>query len=393
MKHINAKRGLGTSLLTLAVAAALTGCGGKEASEKFYSETKDALGLTDVLREGEISYSFFGGEMTVEDPEFRVIVPSSRRYANTGNYARDGRNINQDLGETLVAWFPSQISDGTLALKADKLTVERTGDDESGSVSLSVKGIKLDTPYLATFANESVTPHEIHDKVVPTKVLQSTASGYSSVGHPHTWHANFLNFMPGTGNWVVNATGTYGATLDLDMFIERESDGEGAINVTLTHSLDGSEMGSIERKARFESLPKMEELTTDLAKSVSGIKAGIGGQSVGAVVVAMSLESLAREMNASEFEVTYDGYKVLAEAFEKEGLEEDDKGFNTFCYDRKISNKPIMGGVRDRADDSECSIAKSLIQNGSYRERYSFDPSKTLYAELAVNKKYIIEID
>lgn len=389
MKNIIAMRGLSKSLLALAVAAGLAGCGGKEASEAFYAETKDALGLTDVLREGEISYSFFGGKMTVEDPEFRVI----ERFANTGNYNRDGSNINHELGDTLIAWFPSQISDGTFALKADKLTVERTGDYESGSATLSVKGIQLDTPYLATFASESVTALEIADKVEPKDTVEMLHGSFRSVGHPHAWHANFLNFMPGMGNWIVNATGVYGATVDIDMFVERESDGEGIITLTFTHHLDGSKMGSIERKAAFESLPKMDVLTQKLAKAVSSVKAGMAGQRVGAVVVATSLESLAREMNASEFEVRYDGYKVLVKAFDQEGLTEDERGFNTFCTERKIGFKPVMGGVRDRADDSECTIASSLIKNGSYRERYSFDPSKTLYAELAVNKKYVIEID
>ncbi len=125
------------------------------------------------------------------------------------------------------------------------------------------------------------------------------------------------------------------------------------------------------------------------ASGQSLIFAAAGGQGYGGVLFGPVFESLSRKAMVSDYSVEYSGYDIVKEVYEDAGSPD----MQAFCQAREMMRKGLLSEVKKDIDDSECAIAKSLIENGSYEEKLTFNPDKPVYPQLAVGKKYEITIN
>ena len=385
-KLIAAAVGVGVLIL----GGLLLKAGNEDQTRKAYDSFKESFGLEESLSEGAVSFGFFSGVLTVEQPELRErsqrgyeqIMSSLKAYsAIFGGMGQTDSNYGQLIG--------LHVRNGdAIALKAEKLEIKADGDKEDGVLEISLSGIDMDKPFLAQVGNELVSADEIADELVPSEEVINARM--RTTEKEYEWQRNSVNHLWGVGNWIINGTGAFAATADAKLSISREDSGEGKMTLAITHYLDGSTLGTINREIAFEKMPDLETMIASLkATGESLIFSAAGGKAYGGTLFGPVFEGLARKSMVSHYTVEYSGYDILKDAY-------DDAQYGSiaeFCQDRDVNKHGLLSGAKKDIDDSECAIADALIKNGTYTEKLTFNGDKPLYPQLAVSKKFEISIN
>lgn len=374
----------------LVLGGLLLKAGNEEETRKAYDSFKESFGLEDTLSEGEVSFGFFSGVLTVKQPEVRERAHGSHTELKMGlqAYAQIFGGIGQTSSDygTLIGW--SVNAGDAIVLTADKLEIKAEGDKEEGSFELAVYGVDMSKPFVTEVSGELVSASEIADELTPSEEVIN--SKLRTTNNEYEWRRNAVNQVTGVGNWIINGTGAFSATADAKLSVSRDSSGEGEMSLVVTHYLDGSKAGEIKRVIAFEKMPDMETVLKGMkASGQSLMYAAAGGQAYGGMLFGPVFEALARKAMVSDYTVEYSGYDIVKEAYELAGSPD----MQDFCKNREIMRKGLLTDEKKEIDDSECAIAKSLIENGSYKEKLTFNPDKPVYPQLAVGKKYEISIN
>lgn len=374
----------------LVLGGLLLKAGNEEETRKAYDSFKESFGLEDSLSEGAVSFGFFSGVLTVEQPEVRERARGSHAELKMGlqAYAQLFGGMGQTSSDYGTLIGHSVGTGDAIVLTADKLEIKAEGDEEEGSFELAVYGVDMSKPFVTDLSGELVAVSEIADELAPSEDVIN--SKMRTTVKEYEWRRNAVNQLSGIGNWIINGTGAFSATADAKLSVSRDSSGEGEISLVVKHYLDGSQIGEIKRVIALEKMPDMEAVLKGLkASGQSLMYAAAGGQGYGGMLFGPVFEAMARKSMVSDYTVEYSGYDIVEEAYELAGSPD----MQVFCKNREIMRKGLLTGVKKDIDDSECNIAKSLIENGSYKEKLTFNPDKPVYPQLVVGKKYEISIN
>lgn len=385
-KLIAAAVGVGVLVLT----GLLFKAGNEDQTRKAYDAFKESFGLEESLSEGAVSFGFFSGVLTVEQPELRERA--QRGYAEIMTSLKAYSEVFGGMGQTDSSYgrlIGMHVRSGdAIALKAEKLEIKADGDGEEGVLEISLSGIDMGKPFLTQVGSDLVSTDEIADELVPSEDVINARM--RTTEKEYEWQRNAVNHLWGVGNWIINGTGAFAATADARLSIAREDSGEGEMSLTITHYLDGSKIGEIKRVIAFEKMPDLETMVESLKASGQSLMfAAAGGQAYGGTLFGPVFEGLARKSMVSEYTIQYSGYDLLKEAYEDAQY----GSITEFCEGRELNKHGLLTGAKKDVDDSECAIAGSLIEGGSYTEKLIFNGDKPLYPQLAVSKKYEISIN
>lgn len=366
--------------------------GNEEYTRDVYQEAKAKLGIVDSLQEGEISFGFFSGKLTVENPELRSAysMRSGGEFASVLNMlAEAAGDVDREVLMGFSGLIKSAVTRGSaIAVKADKLVFSGEGDYEDGVLELKVEGIDLGMPYLAKVAGDLVSVKDISEEMKdPTDAERMAAANNIQ---RHSWYKNAVNDLSVSGGWIIEAVGLYGATQDIEIRIARDSSGDGEVMLNVIHRVDGKEVGSIKREMALSEMPEIDTVLSLMIDSVKSVAASNAGMDVVAASgLANAFEGFARKSKADKYTVMHSGYAAFEDDY-KSGQYAD---FEAYCQTANLSMKGMVGKFGSDNDDSKCGIAKALADNGKHTETYTFNDEKTLYSELMVNRKFDIKFN
>ncbi|WP_122531016.1 hypothetical protein [Pseudomonas viridiflava] len=364
-----------------------------------YDNFKSQLGLTDYLQEDDVSYSLLSRTLVVENPSIKLtqeMVGGSNADMMRGlmglfdaGMGRQESVMGNSFARALDALNVRERT--ALSFEAKEMRIKRSGDDKDGELSVEINGINLSRPFVTTIANELVGPLDNPDELSPLPGLNSG----SAVQGNHRWYANVTNKIPGTGSFIIDSLGLYGATLDAKVDLNRSSDSEGEIVVTMIHRVDGSEVGRIERKAVFATMPDLEELQTVAMAYIKGYALSAAGAGrVGTLAAGTAGEKLLRDSKLESYNLSYKGYEDLEDRLVGADSKDANK-VSASCGALSISSHPLTQAnkAKVKIDDSNCAIAVSLAKNGKYTESYTFNEDKTAFSEMMVNENYKVDVN
>ncbi len=385
-------------VVVLAIVGSMLSSSGKKHALSYYDELKEQFYLSDVLNEGDISYSVWSGNLTVESPEIRLAAARTNGADQflkgmMGLFA--GRNANAT--ETgLAAWSRYLLGASTgngnaggVYLKADALKVSRTGDDKDGKLHIQLLGLDMSNPFISQKAGEVVLVSEVADEIQPRTEVDGAGRVVNS---NYAWGSNMVARLPFIGAFLSGATGDVGNKVDLDFVLSRSDDGEGEMTFTVIHRNDGSEVGRIEREAQFAALPELDDVQEQLKGAFSGFIMGAYSTSTGQAVLADAMGNIARKSKATSYSLTYKGFGALEDAFQAyKGATKRDE-FAAYCAEVGLSTYQSDFGAKGKDhSDSECAIAQKLVTDGKFVETYTFKGDKSLFAGLFVSKSFALE--
>jgi hypothetical protein len=395
-------------LLIAAVAAtvivvgsviALLSSSGKKAALNYYDDFKERFMLQDVLSEGEISYSVFSGNLTVKDPEIRLVAARTNGAEQflrglSGLFQSGGRDSSNEEG--LVGWANYYLSatngrnPGGVYLKADELKVGHSGDSKSGEIHLKLSGLDMSNPFIAHKGSDVVLVSDVSDEIQPRAEMNASGVVRSS----YTWGNNMVARTPVTGAFLVAASGEFGTRVDLDLTLKRSDDGEGSMSFVVTHRNDGSEVGRIVREAEFTALPELDNVQEMLKSVLSGFVISAYSGFTGQAVIAESVSNFSRKSKLANYELTYKGFSPLKDSYKAFQAGNGKATFANFCNEVGLSGWSSDFGSKGKGhSDSECAIAEKLAANGSFNETYTFREDKSLFAALFVSKGFELETE
>ncbi|EJM65034.1 hypothetical protein [Pseudomonas sp. GM55] len=401
MKTMNKKHILiAAAVAGIAILAggAMLSSAGKKQALGYYDELKEQFALENVLSEGDISYSFWSGNVTVESPEIRLVA------LQTNGAEKFLKGIMGLMGEMasgtnetgLVAWSRYLLASATgggnaggAYLNADALKVSRDGDNKKGEIHVQLLGMDMGTPYLSHKGSDVVLPAEVADEIQPRSEIDQYGSVVKS---PYSWGSNMVQRLPFTGAFITGATGEFGTKVDLDFTLQRSSDGEGSIKFVVVHRNDGSEIGRIVREAKFASLPELDEVQAQLKTAFNGFIMGAYSASMGQAVIAEAASDFARKTKVASYSLTYKGFDQLKEGFDEYKTATKGQEFAGYCAEAGFSAyQSDFGAKAKNHSDSECAIAQKLVTDGKFVESYEFKEDKSLFAGLFVSKSFTLE--
>ncbi|MBK4988846.1 MULTISPECIES: hypothetical protein [Pseudomonas] len=399
IKQMNHKQlligGVAAAVLVLGGGYALMANSGKKAALAYYDDFKERYFLEDVLSEGEVSYSAFSGNLTVADPEIRVAAAQTN---GTQQFMRGLAGMMESVqgvsaGEGLAGWTKYQLSasrEGAGAyLKADALKLAHDGDNKDGSIHIQLLGMQMANPFVATKGAEVVLVADVSDEIQPRAEL--AANGRATQSN-FAWGTNMAVRQPVTGAFLVSSTGEFGTTVDVDFTLKRSSDGEGSMELVVTHRNDGSKVGEIVRKAEFQSLPELDDVETQLKGALSAMLVGALSPYGGQAVLAEAVSGFARKAKVQNYSLTYSGFEPLKAAYDSYLQQVPKAKFAAFCDEVGLSMWSSDFGAKGKDhSDSECAIAQKLVADGKFEEQYTFKEGKSLFAALFVSKAYQLE--
>lgn len=381
----------------LATGVGLSSSGKKQALRQ-YDEMKEQYFLENVLSEGDISYSVWSGNVTVETPEIRLVA------AETNGADKFLKGIMGLLGgmdsgakeSALVEWSRYLLSSSTgggraggVFLKADALKFSREGDNKKGEIHVQLLGMDMSTPFLSHKGKDVVLPSEVADEIQPRAEMDQYGSVVKS---PYSWGSNIVQRLPFTGAFITGATGEFGTKVDLDFKLTRSSDGEGSVEFVVVHRNDGSEVGRIVREAKFSSIPELDDVQAQLKSALSGFIMGAYSTSMGQAVIAEAAGDFARKTKVVSYSLIYKGFDQLKESFDEFKAATKREEFTGFCNEAGLSGYQSDFGVKGKDhSDSECAIAQKLATEGKFEESYTFKEDKSLFAGLFVSKSFTLE--
>ena len=401
MKTMNKKHILiAAAVAGIAILAAGVGLSssGKKQALRQYDEMKEQYFLENVLSEGDISYSFWSGNVTVETPEIRLVA------AETNGADKFLKGIMGLLGgmdsgakeSALVEWSRYLLSSSTgggraggVYLKADALKVSREGDNKKGEIHVQLLGMDMSSPYLSHKGADVVLPSEVADEIQPRAEMDQYGGVVKS---PYSWGSNIVQRLPFTGAFITGATGEFGTKVDLDFKLTRSSDGEGSVEFVVVHRNDGSEVGRIVREAKFASIPELDDVQAQLKSALSGFIMGAYSTSMGQAVIAEAAGDFARKTKVASYSLTYKGFDQLKESFDEFKAATKREEFAGFCNETGLSVYQSDFGVKGKDhSDSECAIAQKLVTDAKFEESYIFKEDKSLFSGLFVSKSFTLE--
>jgi hypothetical protein len=366
--------------------------GNEKYTRDVYEGFKEKLGIVDTLQEGKVSFGFFSGELTVEDPELRGS-PSSR---NSGEFAsvlsmlgKGADEVDRQVMMGFSGLIKSSINRGnSIAIKANKIIFSGEGDSEDGSLTLKIEGIDLGMPYLAKVAGDIVSVKDVSEEMKSPTDAERLAAANSI--QRNGWSKNAVNDLSVTGGWIIEAVGLYGATQDINLFVERDSSGDGKLVMDVIHRVDGKEVGSIKRTMIVAEMPEIDAVLSLFINSVKSLVASnVGMDVVAASGLANAFDGFARKSKAEHYSVVYAGYAAFEDDYKRGNFAD----FKAYCKEANLSLTGLVGDFDSDKDDSECGVAKALADGGKHSEAYIFNDEKSLYSELMVNRKFKVEFN
>ncbi|HCF1760582.1 TPA: hypothetical protein NH891_006873, partial [Pseudomonas aeruginosa] len=184
----------------------------------------------------------------------------------------------------------------------------------------------------------------------------------------------------------------FGTKVDLDFYIQRSDDGAGSMRFVVTHRNDGSEVGQIVREAEFAFLPELDEVQTLLRNTLSSFIIGAYSSLTGQSVLLDAVSKFALHTKVEDYSVTFKGFSSIKDAFDSYQANAGKSQFDAFCQAAGLSTWQSDFGAKAREhSDSECAIARKLVEEGKFEEHYKFSEGKPLYASLFVGRSYELD--
>lgn len=402
MKSLNKKQiiiaAAVAGVVILAIVISVLSSSGKKAAQNYYDELKEQFYLDNVLSEGEVSYSFWSGNLTVQSPEIRLVAAQTNGAEQflKGMVGLLGAGASKDNESGLVAWSRYLLTSATggrdaggLYLKADALKINRSGDNKNGEIHVQLLGLDMSNPFISHKGSDIVLVSDVADEVQPRADIDQYGRVVKS---SYSWSSNMASRLPFTGAFITGATGEFGTKVDLDLTIKRSDDGEGSLKFVVVHRNDGSESGRIVREAEFASITELDDVQELLKGALNGFIMGAYSTSMGQTVIADTAGNFARKTKVASYSLTYKGFDQLEDAFSEYKAATKHEDFAGFCADAGLSGfQNDFGAKGKNHNDSECSIAQKLATDGKYQESYSFKEDKSLFAGLFVSKSFTFE--
>ena len=318
MKALNKKQTIiavaAAVVVVFGVTASMMSSAGKKKTLGYYEDLKEQFFLTDVLNEGDVSYSIFSGNLTVDEPEIRLVAAQTNGAQGflKGMLSLLG-GANGASNETgLAGWSRYLLNASTgggnaggVYLKADSLKISRSGDSKDGEIRVQLKGLDMANPYISHAGSEVVLVSEVADEIQPRAELDANGRVVNS---NYSWGSNIVSRLPFAGAFLSTATGDVGVKVDLDFTLKRSDDGEGKMKFVVVHRNDGSETGRITREAEFATLPPLDDVQELLKGAYSGFIMGAYSTSMGQSVLADAAANFARKAKVANYSLTYKGF-------------------------------------------------------------------------------------
>lgn len=390
---------IAAAVIAIIALAILFGGSTEKETRKQYDELKAQMGLTDYLQEDDVHYSLFSRTLVVDKPSIKV-TPEMVGGTNVdmmrglmglvdAGMARQESVVGNSFGRALESLNVRERI--ALSFEAKEMRLKRSGDEKDGELALEINGINLSRPFITSIAEELVGPLDNPDELSPRPDLESG----SPIQGSHRWYQNAVNKIPGTGSFIVDGLGLFGATLDAKVDVKRSSNSEGEVVVTLIHRVDGSEVGRIERKAVFATMPDLDEMKTVALAYIKGYAlSAAGAGKVGALAAGVAGEKLLRDSKLESYDLVYKGYSDLEDRLVNADSKDATK-VAASCSELNISTSTLTRANKPKTkiDDSNCAVAVSLAKNGKYEESYTFNEDKTAFSEMMVNENYKVEVN
>ncbi|MBM5459037.1 hypothetical protein H8F21_15825 [Pseudomonas sp. P66] len=381
-------------LLVAGASIVMISSNSEKKAQAYYEDFKERFFLQDVLSEGDISYSVFSGNLTVENPEIRLVAAQTNGAEQflRGIYGLFASSQAGTTEEGLAGWVKYQVGSTTgrgaagAYIHADALKLSHDGDSKSGEIRVQLLGMDQANQYLSHKGAELVLASDVIDEIQPRAEIgpnnEVAKSNYS-------WGANMAVRSPATGSFLIAATGAFGTKVDLDLTISRSDDGEGFMKFVVTHRNDGSEVGRIVREAQFAALPELDALQDMLKTSLTAFIVGAYNTSTGQAILADAVSGFARKTKVESYDLMYEGFGSLKKQYSE--FEDANRKLQlpAFCDQTGMSGWQSNFGAKGKGhSDSECEIVSKLVKSGSFKESYTFQPEKTLFASLFVSTSY-----
>jgi hypothetical protein len=402
MKSMNKKQILlaaaAAGVVVLGIAGSMLSSAGKKDALSYYDELKEQFFLENVLNEGDVSYSFWSGNLTVQSPEIRLVAAQTNgaeKFLKSMMGMLAGVN-GASTESGLVAWSRYLLSSttgggnpGGVYLKADALKLSRSGDSKDGEIHVQLLGLDMSNPYLSHKGSDVVLVSEVSDEIQPRAEVDQYGRVVNS---SYSWGSNMVSRLPFTGAFISGATGDIGNKVDLDFTLKRSNDGEGSMKFVVVHRNDGSEVGRIVREASFASISALDDVQEQLKGVFSGFIVGAYSTSTGQTVIAEAVSNFARKSKVASYSLTYKGFDELKRGFDEYQAATKQKEFVGYCVAAGLSTFQNDFGARAKQhNDSECAIAQKLAADGKFKESYTFKEDKSLFAGLFVSKSFTLE--
>lgn len=386
------------AVVVLSVTVSMMSSAGKKKTLGYYDDLKEQFFLGDVLSEGDVSYSMFSGNLTVSDPEIRLVAAQTNgAEAFLKGMLTLLAGVNGAASETgLTAWsryLLDATTGGTHAggvyLKADSLKISRSGDNKEGVIHVQLKGLDMANPYISHKGSDVVLVADVADEIQPRAEVEANGRVVKS---SYSWGSNMVARLPFAGAFLSAATGDIGIKVDLDFTLKRSDDGEGSMTFVVVHRNDGSETGRIIREAEFASIPPLDDVQELLKGAYSGFIMGAYNTGMGQSVLSDAVGNFARKTKVANYSLTYKGFDQLEDGFKEYQAATRRKDFEGYCEQAGLSMfQNDFGSKAKKHSDSECAIAAKLVSDGKFKEAYTFKEDKSLFAGLFVSKSYTLE--
>lgn len=401
MKSMNKKHVLiAAAVAGIAIIAggSMLSSSGKKQALGYYDEFKEQFHLEGALSEGEVSYSFWSGNLTVDSPEIRLVaVQTNGAEKLLKGIASMLSASGEGAAESgLSAWSRYLMTSATgggnaggVYLKADALKVGRSGESKDGEIHVQLLGLDMSNPYLSHKGSELILVSDVGDEIQPRADIDQ----YGRVVNSNlSWGSNIVSRLPFTGSFLTGATGEIGTKVNLDFTLKRSSDGEGKAKFVVVHLNDGSEIGRVVREAKFASVGELDDVQGQLRGALEAFIMGAYSTSMGQAGFAVAAGNFAKKTKVASYTLTYEGFDQLKDGFDVYQAATKQKEFAGYCAEAGLSTFQNDFGVKGKGhNDSECGIAQKLAADGKFEENYTFKEDKSLFAGLFVSKSYTLE--
>jgi hypothetical protein len=388
-------------VVVLGIAGSMMSSAGKKAKLSFYEDLKEQFYLSNSLSEGDVSYSMWSGNLTVKEPEIRLVAAQTngteKLLLNMVTLLKGKESGPSETG--LEDWasylLKSTTGDGRrvagVYLKADALKVSHSGDNKDGEIHIQLLGLDTSNPFISSKGSDLVLVSEVADEVQPSTEIDQYGVVVKS---NYKWGVNMASRLPFTGSFLSGATGEFGNKVDLDFTLQRSDDGEGKLKFVVIHRNDGSEVGRIVREAEFASLPELDDVQEQLKGVLNGFVMGAFNQDMGAAVIANSAATIARSVKVASYSLSYKGFDHLKDGFDEYTAATKSQDFVGYCQEVGLAGYQNDFGAKAKGySDSECAVVKKLVTDGKLEENYTFKEDKSLFAGIFVSKSYTLETE
>ncbi|MEL3888506.1 hypothetical protein V2V63_32055, partial [Pseudomonas aeruginosa] len=134
------------------------------------------------------------------------------------------------------------------------------------------------------------------------------------------------------------------------------------------------------------------EVQTLLRNTLSSFIIGAYSSLTGQSVLLDAVSKFALQTKVEDYSVTFKGFSSIKDAFDSYQANAGKSQFDAFCQAAGLSTWQSDFGAKAREhSDSECAIARKLVEEGKFEEHYKFSEGKPLYASLFVGRSYELD--